>query len=84
MNETPQPEDTGLLDAATDVKTPLFARLRNWLGTSFGCTVWEFFILVTVSSYFLFFGLVPWFGGAQLGLVGAGGGYYNPADPEQP
>ena len=33
--------------------------------------MWELFTLVTVSSYFLFFGLVPWFGGAQLGLVGA-------------
>jgi 4-amino-4-deoxy-L-arabinose transferase-like glycosyltransferase len=65
LNETPQP------DAAPLARPPLFARLRNWLGTSFGCTVWEFFILVTVSSYFLFFGLIPWFGGAQLGLVGA-------------
>jgi len=33
--------------------------------------MWEFCILVIVSSYFLFFGLIPWFGGAQLGLVGA-------------
>jgi 4-amino-4-deoxy-L-arabinose transferase-like glycosyltransferase len=53
------------------VRTPLFARLRNWTGTSLGCTVWEFTILIAVSSYFLFFGLVPYFGGAQLGLVGA-------------
>ncbi|HZL25119.1 MAG TPA: glycosyltransferase family 39 protein [Acidobacteriaceae bacterium] len=65
MNETPQPA------AATLARPPLFARLRNWTGTSLGCTVWEFFVLITVSSYFLFFGLVPWFGGAQLGLVGA-------------
>ena len=64
MNETPQP-------AATLVRPPFFAQLRNWLGTSLGCTLWEFAILVVVSSYFLFFGLVPWFGGAQLGLVGA-------------
>jgi len=71
VNDTPQPESSDLRDTAPHVRTPLFAHLRNWLGTSFGCTLWEFFILVTVSSYFLFFGLVPWFGGAQLGLVGA-------------
>jgi 4-amino-4-deoxy-L-arabinose transferase-like glycosyltransferase len=71
LNETPQPENPGPLETDSLARPPLFAGLRNWLGTSFGCTLWEFLILVTVSSYFLFFGLVPWFGGAQLGLVGA-------------
>ena len=33
--------------------------------------MWEFLVLLAVAGYFLFFGLVPWFGGAQLGLVGA-------------
>jgi 4-amino-4-deoxy-L-arabinose transferase-like glycosyltransferase len=46
-------------------------RFRNLLGTGLGCTVWNFCILVGVSGYFLFFGLVPYFGGAKLGLVGA-------------
>jgi 4-amino-4-deoxy-L-arabinose transferase-like glycosyltransferase len=71
LNETPQLEKRGLPDASTSVRTPVFARLRNWTHTSLGCTVWEFTILIVVSSYFLFFGLVPYFGGAQLGLVGA-------------
>ncbi|MDQ2926391.1 MAG: glycosyltransferase family 39 protein [Acidobacteriota bacterium] len=46
-------------------------RFQRLLGTGIGCTLWEFFVLVAVSTYFLFFGLVPFFGGAQLGLVGA-------------
>ena len=33
--------------------------------------IWESLILFIVAGYFLFFGLVPYFGGAQLGLVGA-------------
>jgi 4-amino-4-deoxy-L-arabinose transferase-like glycosyltransferase len=33
--------------------------------------VWEFTLLLVVSSFFLLWGLVPYFGGARLGLVGA-------------
>ena len=46
-------------------------RLRGLLRTSVGCTVAEFLILIVVGGYFLLFGLVPWVGGARLGLVGA-------------
>ncbi len=49
----------------------LLGRLRDNLRTGIGCTLWEFVVLVAVAGYFLFFGLVPYFGGAQLGLVGA-------------
>ena len=35
------------------------------------CGVLEFAVLVVVTAYFLLFGLVPYFGGDKLGLVGA-------------
>src|SRR6202012_233758 len=49
----------------------LWPRWRDRLPADAGVSLWEFVILIFVSSYFLFFGLVPFFGGAQLGLVGA-------------
>jgi 4-amino-4-deoxy-L-arabinose transferase-like glycosyltransferase len=36
-----------------------------------GCTLSEFLILLLFSGYFLFYALMPIFGGDQLGLVGA-------------
>jgi 4-amino-4-deoxy-L-arabinose transferase-like glycosyltransferase len=48
--------------------------LRGWrklFSRTLGCTVWEFTILIAVSAYFLLFGLVPFIGGDQIGLVGA-------------
>ena len=39
--------------------------------TEFGSTVVEFAILLLFSGYFLLYGLMPLFGGDQLGLVGA-------------
>jgi len=33
--------------------------------------LWEWFVLLGLTSFFLLFGLVPFYGGAQLGLVGA-------------
>ena len=45
--------------------------LRAFLGTQLGCTLWEFVVLCFVSSYFLLYGLVPYIGGDQIGLVGA-------------
>lgn len=51
------------------------AGLTAWLGevrrTRFGCSLMEFAVLLVVTAYFMFYGLVPWFGGARLGLVGA-------------
>jgi 4-amino-4-deoxy-L-arabinose transferase-like glycosyltransferase len=49
-------------------------RLRDWrslLPDQLGCTVWELCILCLLCGYFLLYGLVPYFGGDQLGLVGA-------------
>ena len=47
------------------------ARLRALFKTEFGVSLWEFTALVVVGGYFLLFGLIPWFGGDQVGLVGA-------------
>jgi 4-amino-4-deoxy-L-arabinose transferase-like glycosyltransferase len=60
----------GLPDAPPAPRS-LLERFRSVLATSLGCTVWEFFVLVTISGYFLLFALLPYFGGAKLGLVGA-------------
>lgn len=47
-------------------------RVLSWLRYSqLGCTASEFAVLLGFSCYFLFYGLVPIFGGDQLGLVGA-------------
>jgi 4-amino-4-deoxy-L-arabinose transferase-like glycosyltransferase len=45
--------------------------LRVFLKTQLGVTVWEFAVLCVFGTYFLLFGLVPYFGGDQIGLVGA-------------
>jgi len=45
--------------------------LRELAHTHWGCSLWELAVLLGVSAYFLFFGLVPYIGGDQLGLVGA-------------
>ena len=48
-----------------------FASLRHFRRTDLGCSLTEFAILLLFSGYFLLYGLMPWFGGSQLGLVGA-------------
>ncbi|HEY1742980.1 MAG TPA: glycosyltransferase family 39 protein [Granulicella sp.] len=45
--------------------------LRELAYTHLGCSIWELVVLVGVSAYFLLYGLAPYFGGDQLGLVGA-------------
>ncbi len=49
--------------------------LTAWLGelrrTRVGCSVLEFLVLLVVTAYFMLFGLVPYFGGDRVGLVGA-------------
>lgn len=44
------------------------AELRH---TRTACGILEFAVLLVVTAYFMLFGLVPYFGGARLGLVGA-------------
>ncbi len=48
-----------------------FASLRRLRRTDIGCSIVEFAILLLFSGYFLLYGLMPYFGGSQLGLVGA-------------
>lgn len=45
--------------------------LAELRGTQTMCSVLEFTILIVVTAYFMLFGLVPYFGGDKLGLVGA-------------
>ncbi len=45
--------------------------LRDFFRSPWGCNTLEFLTLVLLGSYFMFWGLVPYFGGARLGLVGA-------------
>jgi 4-amino-4-deoxy-L-arabinose transferase-like glycosyltransferase len=45
--------------------------VREFFRSPWGCTTMEFLVLLVVGSYFMFWGLVPWFGGDRLGLVGA-------------
>lgn len=48
-----------------------FTRLQDLLRSQLGCTISEFAVLLVFTCYFLFYGLIPLFGGDQLGLVGA-------------
>jgi 4-amino-4-deoxy-L-arabinose transferase-like glycosyltransferase len=45
--------------------------LYDFAHSRWGTTVWEFLLLLLVSSFFLLWGLLPYVGGARLGLVGA-------------
>ncbi len=45
--------------------------LRELRRTETVCSGIEFVILIAVTAYFMLFGLVPYFGGDRLGLVGA-------------
>ena len=47
------------------------AWLRELRRTHTVCSGIEFVILIAVTAYFMLFGLVPYFGGDRLGLVGA-------------
>ncbi len=62
---------TAPLTAPTAAPSGAMAWLRHHLHTQLGCTISEFTVLLVFTCYFLFYGLVPIFGGDQLGLVGA-------------
>ncbi len=64
MTENTQP-------VAVSEQPSLWGSWRNRLKAEVGVSLWEFVILIMISAYFLFYGLVPFFGGAQIGLVGA-------------
>ncbi len=62
--------------SAVAAAVPTRARfLPVWLQelrrTATVCAAVEFLVLLTVTAYFLLFGLVPYFGGDRVGLVGA-------------
>jgi 4-amino-4-deoxy-L-arabinose transferase-like glycosyltransferase len=59
------------LATPTSAPSGVVARLRDFLRSQLGSTISEFAVLLVFSCYFLFYGLVPIFGGDQLGLVGA-------------
>src|ERR1700738_2133864 len=66
MNDIQQPAGTGAWNARASV-----AWLRQQLKLPTPATVREFVILIAVTIFLLLYGLVPIFGGDQLGLVGA-------------
>ena len=66
-------------ETSAPVSPNLFARLFRWIadqihsllrGPTFA-SPWEFVVLLAVAGFLLLYGLVPVFGGDQLGLVGA-------------
>ncbi len=60
--------------AAASSPTPIGSsnRIVAWLRQNhLGCTATELVVLVFFVGFFLFYGLIPIFGGDQLGLVGA-------------
>jgi 4-amino-4-deoxy-L-arabinose transferase-like glycosyltransferase len=71
LNDDTQLVEPEIPDASAPAHRSVLERFRGLLKTEIGCSMWEFVVLVVVAGYFLFFGLVPYFGGAQLGLVGA-------------
>ena len=71
VSEPLEPSATGPSTVPSSGSAGAFEWMRNLLRSQLGCTLSEFFILLVFSGYFLFYGLVPIFGGDQLGLVGA-------------
>src|SRR5271170_1972044 len=66
MNDIQQPAVFGARN-----ERALIMRLRHYLKLPSAVTVREFIILLLVTAFLLLYGLVPVFGGDQLGLVGA-------------
>ena len=50
---------------------PFVTWIRRQVESFFGQSPWEFVVLFAATSFLLFYGLVPIFGGDQVGLVGA-------------
>jgi 4-amino-4-deoxy-L-arabinose transferase-like glycosyltransferase len=66
LTETPHPAATGAPER-NSIITWLRARLMALIGDS----PWEIVVLLVMTTFLLFYGLVPVFGGDQVGLVGA-------------
>src|ERR1019366_9279369 len=66
LTESPQPAASG----ATKRHAPVAWR-RAKIQSLRGESPWEFVVLLVVTAFLLFYGLIPIFGGDQVGLVGA-------------
>ncbi|HEY4378986.1 MAG TPA: glycosyltransferase family 39 protein [Acidobacteriaceae bacterium] len=66
MTDSPQPAAPGATKRHV---------LLDWIRAKFyalrGESPWEFVVLLAVTTFLLFYGLIPLFGGDQVGLVGA-------------
>jgi 4-amino-4-deoxy-L-arabinose transferase-like glycosyltransferase len=66
LTESPQPAASGATKRHA---------LLNWMRARYhsfrGENPWEFVVLLVVTAFLLFYGLIPVFGGDQVGLVGA-------------
>jgi 4-amino-4-deoxy-L-arabinose transferase-like glycosyltransferase len=70
VTDTPATASSGT-DLCTKPSPSLWERLRCALRLPRPAAPWEFVVLFAVSGFILLYGLVPLFGGDQLGLVGA-------------
>jgi 4-amino-4-deoxy-L-arabinose transferase-like glycosyltransferase len=64
-------ESSQSADAGAGRRHAAVAWLRAKYLSIRGESPWEFVVLLVVTSFLLFYGLVPFFGGDQVGLVGA-------------
>jgi 4-amino-4-deoxy-L-arabinose transferase-like glycosyltransferase len=62
---------SGLPPQRAAERSPLAVRFRRVLRSGIGRSFVELLIVLAISTFFLVYGLVPIFGGDQLGLVGA-------------
>ena len=66
LTDLPQPAASGAPKQLAAV-----AWLRAQIQSLRGESPWEFVVLVVMTGFLLFYGLIPVFGGDQVGLVGA-------------
>ena len=66
LTESPQPDASGASE-----RHPAIVWVRAKFHSLRGESPWEFVVLLLVTTFLLFFGLIPFFGGDQVGLVGA-------------
>jgi len=64
LTESPQP-------ASGETRHPAAAWVHARIQSFRNESPWEFVVLVLMTTFLLFYGLVPFFGGDQVGLVGA-------------
>jgi 4-amino-4-deoxy-L-arabinose transferase-like glycosyltransferase len=71
LTDTPQSESLPDAVAHPAPRAGFLGSLRRFHRSELGCSFTEFAILLVFCGYFLLYGLIPYFGGDQLGLVGA-------------